>query len=100
MRLLLNIWEQGYNDRVCREHTKHGWHLPHFSVLQPDKSTTKELFLTNLQNSMENHSMMLSTPVQSSCEDEAEDEDEGALTIHKSPNCICLCHCRKVLKYC
>ena len=42
MRLLLNIWEQGYNDRVCREHTKHGWHLPHFSVLQPDKSTTKE----------------------------------------------------------
>ena len=60
----------------------------------------KELFLTNLQNSMENHSMMLSTPVQSSCEDEAEDEDEGALTIHKSPNCICLCHCRKVLKYC
>ena len=34
--------EKGYLERVDKEDTKDGWFLPHFPVLQPDKSTTKE----------------------------------------------------------
>ena len=32
--------------------------------------------------------MMLSIPVQSSRDNEGEDEGEGTFTIHKLPNCI------------